>query len=72
MGRIHHKTEISVVYKKSSRKNAKHFLKVYKDKTIDELLDSSFYGINKKYEIIAVGVGSSFQDTFKQKYSDIK
>ena len=64
------KPDVVVVYRKSVRKNGKLYLEIFKEVHVDELLSSTKRKplIPNEYEIIAVGVGSEFEEKFKKKY----
>lgn len=69
MGNLNKIPDVWVVHK-SSRKNAKPKLELFKDTRIDDILD-----INKKIPIIPIsnqimdiGVGDWFEELFKKKY----
>mgnify|MGYP005989530801 CR=1 FL=1 len=58
-----------VVYKKTAK--GKLYLKVFEDIDSDDVLNSRKRVplIPNKYEILAVGVGSSFIDKYKEEYN---
>lgn len=61
---------ISIVFKTSNRSNAKTKMKTYKNKTIDDVLTKAkIPGIPEKAIILEVGVGSVFEEKFKEKYN---
>ena len=64
-----------LVFKTSNRSNAKTKMKVYKTKSIDEVIDGleagNLPGIPAKItdnEILELSVGSSFIEKYKEKY----
>jgi hypothetical protein len=61
---------ITIVFKTSNRSNAKVKLKTYKNKTIDDVLTKAkISGIPEKAIILEVGMGSTFEEKFKEKYN---
>jgi len=61
---------ITIVFKTSNRSNAKVRLKTYKNKTIDDVLTKTkIPGIPEKAIILEVGMGSTFEEKFKEKYN---
>jgi hypothetical protein len=68
------KTDLVVVFKNTSRANAKIRMKVYSNKNIDHLIESlnnprkKMVGIPKTAEILQVGVGTVFIEQYKKKY----
>ena len=62
----------TIVFKTSSRKNAKVKIKTYKTKNIDEVMDAldinSLPGIPSNAEILELGVGKVFPEIYKQQY----
>lgn len=64
------KDPIVVVFKTSNRSNAKTKMKVFRNKTIDDLLDCDFVtpGINQDAIILVVGIGESFEIDYKKKF----
>lgn len=61
---------ISIVFKTSNRSNAKTKMKTYKNKTIDDVLTKAkIPGIPEKAIILEVGMGSVFEEKFKEKYN---
>ena len=62
----------TIVFKTSSRKNAKVKIKTYKTKNIDEVMDALnanlLPGIPSNAEILELGVGKIFPEIYKQQY----
>lgn len=73
MGRVSQKVDapIVVVFKTSNRSNAQTKMKVFNNKTVDEILDekAKLPGIPETAEWLEVGVGESFIDSYKKRYS---
>lgn len=71
---VYPKTDLVIVFKTSNRSNAKTKIKVFKSKTIDDLIDSlkdpkkKIAGIPTKAEFVQIGIGSSFEERWKKKY----
>lgn len=65
------KDPIVVVFKTSNRSNAKTKIKVFRNKTVDDLLDCNFVtpGIDEDAIILAVGIGEYFETSYKTKYN---
>jgi hypothetical protein len=64
------KDPVVVAFKTSDRKNAKLKIKVFRNKTIDDLLDCDFVtpGIDENAVILAVGIGECFESEYKNKF----
>lgn len=63
------KGPISIVFKTSNRSNAKTKMKTYKNKTIDDVLTSKIPGIPDNAVILEIGMGSVFEEKYKEKYN---
>ena len=69
------KTDLVIVFKNTPRKNAKIRMKIFKNKHIDNLIDSllssrkKMLGIPKTAEFLQIGVGSKFEQIWKNKYN---
>jgi hypothetical protein len=64
------KTPIAVVYKTSKRKNAKKKIKVFNNTIVDEIINGRKRKplLPENAEIVEIGVGSSFEEKYKEKY----
>ena len=64
------KDPIVVVFKTSNRSNAKTKIKVFRNKTIDDLLECNFVtpGISEDAIILVVGIGENFEADYKKKF----
>ena len=62
---------ISVVFRLSDRKNSKHKIKTFRNKSIDEILNENnkLAGIPDDCLIISIGVGDSFEDLYIERYN---
>ena len=62
-----------LVFKTSNRSNAKIKMKVYKTKSIDEVIDGleedKLPGVPKKSIVLDMGIGKNMVERFKLKYS---
>jgi|TARA_B100001094_G_scaffold267109_1_gene270248 hypothetical protein len=62
-----------LVFKTSNRSNAKIKMKVYKTKSIDEVIDGleegKLPGVPKKSEVLDLGIGENMVKRFKLKHS---
>ena len=61
---------VVVVFKTSNRSNAQTKMKVFRNRSVDEVIDtkSKLPGIPDIAEFIEVGVGESFIQKYKSKY----
>jgi len=64
------KDPVVVVFKTSNRSNAKTKMKVFRNKTVDDLLECNFVtpGISEDAIILVVGIGESFEADYKKKF----
>ena len=64
------KAPVVIVFKKSQRANAKNHLKVFKTKTLDEVLvTDKIPGIPDIDLIQAIGVGEVFIEKYKKEFN---
>jgi len=64
------KNPVVMVFKTSNRSNAKTKIKVFKNENIDYILSADkLVGVPTTAEIVDIGVGISFVERYKQKYS---
>jgi hypothetical protein len=74
MASVYLKVELVVVFKNTSRANAKIRMKVFKNKTIDDLIESlinpkkKMLGIPATAEFLQIGCGGKFKTEWKKKY----
>jgi hypothetical protein len=59
---------IVVAFKTSLRKNAKIKIKSFANKNLDDVLTNPQPGIPEKAKWLDVGVGSQFEEIYKEKY----
>jgi hypothetical protein len=64
------KLPIVVVYKESKRKNAKKKIKVFENTIVDEIINERKRKplLPEGSEIVELGIGKSFEKTYKEKY----
>jgi len=64
------KVPIVIAFATSNRSNAKHKVKVVRNRTIDDLIDCNYIipGIPAKSVIKEVGMGEIFIERYKKKY----
>lgn len=64
------KDPVVIAFKTSNRSNAKTKVKVFKNKTIDDLLDCDFNvaGVGQDVVLLDVGIGECFESIYKKKY----
>jgi len=64
------KVPIVIAFATSNRSNAKHKVKVIRNRTIDDLIDCNYIipGISAKAVIKEVGMGEIFIERYKKKY----
>ena len=67
---LSNKPNISVVYKASSRKNAKTKLIVFENELVDDIINTRKRKplLPERVEILEIGVGESFEKKYKKKY----
>ena len=69
-GKAYGKQPVVLVFKTSNRSNAKTKIKVFKNENIDYILSvDKLVGVPTTAEIVDIGVGKSFIERYKQKYS---
>jgi len=69
-GKAYGKQPVVLVFKTSNRSNAKTKIKVFKNENIDYIISADkLVGVPTTAEIIDIGVGISFIERYKQKYS---
>lgn len=69
-GKAYNKQPVVMVFKTSNRSNAKTKMKVWANENIDYILSSkTLPGVPSSAEILEIGVGASFIQKYKLKYS---
>ena len=65
----YHKDLVSVVFKTSNRSNANTKMKIYRNKSIDDILDAKkLVGIPDKAVILEIGMGEQLEKQYRKKY----
>jgi hypothetical protein len=65
----YHKSTVTVVFKTSSRSNAKTKMKSFRNKTIDDILDATkLIGIPDNAVILEIGLGKQLEEQYRKKY----
>ena len=66
----YHKDLVSVVFKTSNRSNANTKMKIYRNKSIDDILDAKkLVGIPDKAVILEIGMGEQLEQQYRKKYN---
>jgi hypothetical protein len=69
-GKAYNKQPVVMVFKTSNRSNAKTKMKIWNNENIDYIISAkSLPGIPDTAEILELGVGESFIESYKLKYS---
>ncbi len=64
----YHKDNVTVVFKTSTRSNAKTKIKTFRNKSIDDVLEKKLPGIPDNAVILEMGLGSLFEQQWRTKY----
>jgi hypothetical protein len=63
------KSTVTVVFKTSTRSNAKTKMKSFRNKTIDDILDAKrIVGVPDTAVIIEIGIGKQLEEQYRKKY----
>jgi hypothetical protein len=65
----YHKDNVTIVFKTSTRSNAKMKMKTFRNKCIDDILDKKLPGIPDNAVIVELGMGELFEQKWKTKYN---
>jgi hypothetical protein len=74
MANLYIKTDLVIVFKNTNRANAKIRMKVFKNKNIDDLIESlnnpkkKMIGIPPTAVFLQIGIGSNFSKQWKKMY----
>jgi hypothetical protein len=69
-GKAYNKQPVVMVFKTSNRSNAKTKMKIWNNENIDYIISAkSLPGVPDTAEILEIGVGESFIEDYKSKYS---
>jgi hypothetical protein len=62
---------VVIVFKTSNRSNAQTKMKIFRNKSIDEVLDenSKLPGVPDNAEWLEIGLGESFIESYSKKYN---
>ena len=64
----YHKDTVTIVFKTSTRSNAKIKIKTFRNKSIDDVLEKKLPGIPDNAVILEMGLGSLFEQQWRTKY----
>ncbi len=64
----YHKDNVTIVFKTSTRSNAKIKMKTFRNKSIDDVLEKKLPGIPDNAVILEMGLGSLFEQQWRTKY----
>lgn len=59
---------VTVVFKTSNRSNAQTKMKIFRNRSVDEVLTEKVPGIPDNAILLEVGIGKKFTDIWKTKY----
>jgi hypothetical protein len=63
------KSTVTIVFKTSTRSNAKTKMKSFCNKTIDDILDAKrIVGVPDTAVIIEIGIGKQLEEQYRKKY----
>jgi hypothetical protein len=63
------KSTVTIVFKTSTRSNAKTKMKSFRNKTIDDILDAKrIVGVPDTAVIIEIGIGKQLEEQYRKKY----
>lgn len=68
MSAPYYKSDVTIVFKTSTRSNAKTKIKTLRNKCIDDVLERKIPGIPDNAVILEIGIGDLFEQKYKQKY----
>lgn len=64
----YHKQTVTIIFKTSDRSNARTKIKTFRNKSIDDILDTKLPGIPDSAVVLEIGIGSCFEEKYKLKY----
>jgi hypothetical protein len=64
----YHKQNVTIVFKTSDRSNARTKMKTFRNKSIDDIIDTKLPGIPDAAVVLEIGIGSCFEEKYKLKY----
>ena len=59
---------VTIIFKTSDRSNAQTKMKIFRNRSVDEVLTQKLPGVPDKAVILEVGIGSKFEEIWRQKY----
>lgn len=68
MSVAYHKSNVTIVFKTSTRSNAKTKIKTFRNKSIDDVIVKKLPGIPDNAVIVEMGLGNGFEQKWKTKY----
>ena len=68
MSVAYHKSNVTIVFKTSTRSNAKTKIKTIRNKSIDDVIGKKLPGIPDNAVIVEMGLGNGFEQKWKTKY----
>jgi hypothetical protein len=64
----YHKSNVTIVFKTSTRSNAATKMKTFRNKSIDDVLEKKLPGVPDNAVIVEMGLGELFEQKWKTKY----
>ena len=65
----YHKDTITIVFKTSTRSNARTKIKTFRNKSIDDIVDAKrIIGIPDNAVILEIGMGKQLEEQYRKKY----
>ena len=64
----YHKSNVTIVFKTSTRSNAATKMKTFRNKSIDDVLEKKLPGVPDNAVIVELGLGELFEQKWKTKY----
>lgn len=68
MSIAYHKSNVTIVFKTSTRSNAATKMKTFRNKSIDDVLEKKLPGVPDNAVIVELGLGELFEQKWKTKY----
>jgi hypothetical protein len=68
MSIAYHKSNVTIVFKTSTRSNAATKMKTFRNKSIDDILEKKLPGVPDNAVILELGLGDAFEQKWKTKY----
>lgn len=65
----YHKSTVTIVFKTSDRSNARTKMKTFRNKSIDDILDTTrIIGVPDAAVILELGIGKQLEEQYRKKY----